>query len=94
MVANMPSTERLDIKLSQQDKALFSRAAALEGVSMAAFLRSAAKERALLAVEREQRIQLTERDFNDFSDAISKAFALNEPLKRALEETVEKVRRA
>jgi uncharacterized protein (DUF1778 family) len=90
----MPSTERLDIKLSQQDKALFSRASALEGVSMAAFLRAAAKDRALLALEREQRIQLTERDFTEFSNAISEAFAANEPLKRALEETREKVRRA
>ena len=90
----MPSTERLDIKLSQQDKALFSRAAALEGVSMAAFLRSAAKERALLALERERRVQLTERDFDDFSDAVAKAFVPSEPLQRALEEVGEKVRRA
>ena len=90
----MTVSERLDIKLSPQDKALFHRAAALEGVSMAAFLRSAAKERALQALERERRITLSEQDFNEFTAAIQQAFAPNKVLNDALKESREKVRRA
>ncbi len=42
----MAVDERLDLKLSAADKQLFAQAAAIEGLSMAAFVRSAAKRRA------------------------------------------------
>lgn len=90
----MAASERLDLKLSKQDKELFTRAAALEGTSVAAFLRAAAKERAYEAIERETRLTLSTRDFDSFSAALEQAFKPNEALEKALKKAGEEIRRA
>ena len=90
----MTASERLDLKVSKQDKALFSHAAALEGTSVAAFLRAAAKQRAYEAIERETRLTLSARNFAAFSEALEQAFEPNEALERAMEKANSDVRRA
>ena len=90
----MVTPERLDLKLSQQDKELFTRAAALEGTSVAAFMRAAAKERAYEAIERETRLRLSSRDFDDFTEALKQAFKPNAALEKALEKAGRDIRRA
>lgn len=90
----MAASERLDLKLSKQDKELFTRAAALEGTSVAAFLRAAAKERAYEAIERETRLTLSTRDFAAFTAALEQAFEPNEALERALKKAGKEIRRA
>jgi uncharacterized protein (DUF1778 family) len=78
--------ERLDLKLSATDKQLLAQGAAIEGLSMAAFVRLAARQRAAEAVQREQQLALSQRDFAAFQAAISQPFAPNPALQDALGE--------
>lgn len=55
----MAVDERLDLKLSAADKQLLAQAAAIEGVSMAAFVRMAAKKRAAEAIQLERQLSLS-----------------------------------
>lgn len=85
--------ERLDLKLSAADKQLFAQAAAIEGLSMAAFVRQAAKQRAAEAIQREQQLALSQRDFTALQAAISQPFSPNPALQEALEQARTRVSR-
>lgn len=89
----MAVDERLDLKLSAADKQLFAQAAAIEGLSMAAFVRQAAKQRAAEAIQREQQLALSQRDFTAFQAAISQPFSPNPALQEALEQARTRVSR-
>ena len=82
----MAVDERLDLKLSAAYKQLFAQAAAIEGGTMAAFVRLAAKQRATEAIERDQQITLSQRDFRAFHAAIAQTFEPNAALRDALEQ--------
>jgi uncharacterized protein (DUF1778 family) len=56
------ASDRLDLKLSSEDKELLIQAAAIEGMSLAAFVRSAAKKQASEAILRERQLQLSQRE--------------------------------
>jgi uncharacterized protein (DUF1778 family) len=85
--------ERLDLKLSAADKQLFAQAAAIKGLSMAAFVRQAAKQRAAEAIQREQQLALSQREFTAFQAAISQPFSPNPALQEALEQARTRVSR-
>jgi uncharacterized protein (DUF1778 family) len=70
--------ERLDLKLSAADKQLFAQAAAIEGVTMAAFVRH-------------QQITLSQQDFKAFHAAIAQTFEPNVALRDALEQARKRV---
>ena len=89
----MPAAARFDLQMDADDKAVVAKAAALMGTTMAGFVRSAAKEKALLLLEREARITLSQRDFNAFAQALDSAFAPNPALKSALAQARRRVRR-
>ena len=78
--------ERLDLKLSAADKHLLAQAAAIEGVTMAAFVRLAARQRAAEAIQRDQQITVSQRDFKAFHAAIARPFEPNQALRDALEQ--------
>lgn len=82
----MAVDECLDLKLSAADKQLFAQSAAIEGVTMAAFMRLAAKQRAAEAIQRDQQITLSQRDFKAFRAAIARPFEPNAALRDALEQ--------
>lgn len=84
---------RFDLKLDADDKELLSRATSLMGVTMAGFVRSAAKEKAQTLLEQESRITLSKRDFLAFNAAIHGAFLPNPALQKALANAA-KVKRA
>ena len=84
---------RFDLKLDAHEKEALARAAALMGTTMAGFVRSAAKEKAQLLLERESRVTLSQRDFGAFARALDGAFKPNRKLKGALAEARRKVRR-
>jgi uncharacterized protein (DUF1778 family) len=86
--------ERLDLKLSTADKQLFAQAAAIEGVSMAAFVRLAAKQRAAEAIQRERLLSLSQRDFTAFHAAIAEPFSPNPALQEAMGQARTRVSRA
>jgi len=87
----MAVDERLDLKLSAADKQLFAQAAAIEGLSMAAFVRSAAKQRAALAIQQERQLRLSQQDFTAFQAAITEPFAPNPALQAALNDAANRV---
>lgn len=84
---------RFDLTMDADEKDVVSRAAALMGSTMAGFVRAAAKEKALILLDRESRVTLSKRDFAAFSKALNGAFAPNRALKSALTQAKAKVRR-
>jgi uncharacterized protein (DUF1778 family) len=89
----MTATARFDLKLDADDKDLLSRAASLMGTTMAGFVRSAAKEKAQILLERETRVALSARDFLAFNSAIEGAFHPTPAKKKAIKAAA-KVKRA
>lgn len=59
-------TERLEMRLSREQRALLERAAALEGQAMASFVRSKLVESAQQVIDRHARTTLSARDFERF----------------------------
>jgi Uncharacterized protein conserved in bacteria len=90
----MTATARFDLKLQNDEKELFSQAAALMGTTTAGFVRAAAKEKARALLEQETRAVISAQDFAKFSTALDKAFAPNEALKGALKGARQSVHRA
>ena len=90
----MPATARFDLKMNADEKEIVARAAALMGITMAGFVRAAAKEKAIALLELESRVTLSKRDFNALSRALSGAFKPNRALNGAIKEATAKVRRA
>ena len=90
----MPATARFDLKMDAEEKDIIVKAAALTGTSMAGFVRSAAREKAMQLLEREARITLSRKDFEVFTQALEQAFEPNAALQRALDQVRKDVRRA
>lgn len=88
------ASDRLDLKLSSDDKDLLMQAATIEGMSLAAFVRSAAKKQASEAILRERQLQLSQRDFDAFHAAIHEPFLPALPLEEALQRARSQVKRA
>lgn len=80
----MPATTRFDLKMDAEEKDIVSRAAALMGTTMAAFVRMAAKEKARELLDRESRITMTAQDFDAFTTALDGAFTPNAALQNAM----------
>lgn len=80
----MPTAARFDLKMDVDEKDLVSRAAALAGTTMAAFVRTAAKEKARELLDRESRITMSAKDFQEFTMALNGAFTPNAALQNAL----------
>ena len=90
----MATLARFDLKLDKEDKEMLAEAATLMGTTMAGFVRTAAKEKALAVIDQEARLSLTRRDFDAFSTALDRAFAPNQPLQEALATARKDVKRA
>ena len=75
---------RFDLTMDAAEKDVLSRAAALMGTTMAAFVRSAAKEKAKELLDRESRITMTVQDFDAFTQALNRAFQPNAALQKAM----------
>lgn len=86
---NMTTTARFDLKMDIEEKEIVSRAAALVGTTMAAFVRTAAKDKARQLLDQESRITMTARDFEAFTLALNQAFTPNAALKNAMTEARE-----
>lgn len=67
----MPVVARFKLKMDAEEKAVVSRAAALAGTTMAAFVRAAAKEKARELLDRESRIMMSIQDFQAFTMALN-----------------------
>jgi uncharacterized protein (DUF1778 family) len=80
----MSAVARFDLKMDVEEKDIVSRAAALMGTTMAAFVRTAAKEKARELLDRESRITMTDQDFQAFTKALDGAFTPNDALQNAI----------
>jgi uncharacterized protein (DUF1778 family) len=80
----MSAIARFDLTMDVEEKEIVSRAAALMGTTMAAFVRTAAKEKARELLDRESRITMTTQDFQAFTTALNGAFVPNAALQKAL----------
>ncbi|GFN45411.1 DUF1778 domain-containing protein [Candidatus Regiella insecticola] len=89
----MSTTARFDLKMDINEKKVVSRAAALVGTTMAAFVRAAAKEKARELLDRESRITMSDQDFQVFTSALNVAFSPNAALQNAIS-IAQKVSRA
>lgn len=73
----MPSStqrdERIDLRISTEQKTLLARAASYAGVSLSNFLVSAAADRAKELVAERENVILTARDWKRFLAALDKA---------------------
>jgi uncharacterized protein (DUF1778 family) len=89
----MSAVARFDLKMDVEEKEVVSRAAALVGTTMAAFVRTAAKEKARELLDRESRITMSAHDFQAFTMALNGTFTPNVALQNALN-VARKVKRA
>ncbi len=80
----MSAVARFDLKMDVEEKAVVARAAALVGTTMAAFVRTAAKEKAQELLDRESRITMSAQDFQAFTAALNGAFSPNAALQNAM----------
>ncbi len=80
----MAAVARFDLKMDADEKDVVARAAALMGTTMAAFVRTAAKEKARELLDRESRITMTPQDFQAFTAALNGAFMPNAALQNAM----------
>jgi uncharacterized protein (DUF1778 family) len=78
------ATARLDLRLSTKDRERIDRAAALAGLPLAAFVRSAVLREADRTVAAESVATLSITESKRFLSALGKAFAPNAALRRAL----------
>jgi uncharacterized protein (DUF1778 family) len=80
----MPATARLDLRLSARDRERIARAASLVGLPLAAFVRTAVLREADQTVAAESVSTLSPSESRRFIAALSKPFAPNAALRRAM----------
>lgn len=84
VVKVMHTVARFDLTMNANEKEFVARAAALKGVTMAAFVRSAAKEKARELLAQETQVTMTSQDFQAFTAALNSAFMPNTALQNAI----------
>ena len=73
MTASSQGYERIDLRTSPETKELIVRAACAAGMSVSAFLLSAAQERARQVLAEQELLVFTARDWNAFVAAVGNA---------------------
>ncbi len=85
MTTTPSKRERLEARVSPEQKALLQRAAALEGRSLTDFILSSIQTAAQAAIEKHERMTLTARDSTVFVEALLDSAAPNARLRAAAE---------
>jgi len=80
----MSAVVRFDLKMDVEEKDMVSHAATLVGTTMAAFVCTAAKEKARVLLDRESRIKMSSQDFQALTVALNGTFTPNVALQNAL----------
>ena len=82
--------ERLETRVTADQKSLIERAAALQGRTVTDFVLTSVQEAARRAIEEHQRIELSVRDSQAFVEALIRP----QPVNDRLRDTVRRYRRA
>ncbi|EMH4163256.1 DUF1778 domain-containing protein [Pluralibacter gergoviae] len=77
--------QRIDLRLTEDDKNIIEEAAAMSNQTVTQFLVSSACEHAAQVIEQHRRLVLNEESWNQVMDAISNPPTPNERIKRAAE---------
>lgn len=75
--------QRIDLRLTDDDKTIIEEAAALSNQTITQFMLSSASERAAEVIEQHRRLVLSEESWNLVMDAISNPPQPNDRIKRA-----------
>lgn len=75
--------QRIDLRLTEDDKNMIEEAAAMTNQSISQFMVSTASERAAEVIDQHRRLVLSEASWNTVMDAISNPPASNDRLKQA-----------
>ena len=75
--------QRIDLRLTDDDKSIIEEAAAMSNQSITQFMVSSASERAVKVIEQHRRLVLSEESWNLVMEAISNPPVPNDKLKRA-----------
>ncbi|NUL35994.1 DUF1778 domain-containing protein [Kosakonia sacchari] len=75
--------QRIDLRLTDEDKKMIEEAAAMTNQTITQFLLSSASERAAEVIEQHRRLVLSEASWNRVMDAIENPPTPNDKLKRA-----------
>lgn len=75
--------QRIDLRLSNDDKSMIEEAAAMTNQTITQFMVSSASERAAEVIEQHRRLVLSEESWNLVMDALSQPPEPNEKLQRA-----------
>lgn len=75
--------QRIDLRLTEDDKNMIEEAAAMTNQSISQFMVSTASERAAEVIDQHRRLALSEASSNTVMDAISNPPAPNDRLKQA-----------
>lgn len=75
--------QRIDLRLTDEDKKMIEEAAAMTNQTITQFLVSSASERAAEVIEQHRRLVLNEASWNRVMDAIENPPAPNDKLKLA-----------
>lgn len=81
--SNSPKTQRLEARITEEQKALFQRAADLEGRSLTSFVVASLQQAAEETIHRHEVIELSPRDSISFVEALLNAPEPNENLRAA-----------
>jgi uncharacterized protein (DUF1778 family) len=77
----MAVAERLDARITAEEKELLQEAAAAKGLTLTAFVTSSAREAALKVLKEQHVIELGRRDQQAFAEAMLKPETPNERLR-------------
>lgn len=80
----MPATERLEVRIDPEDKAVLTKAAALAGVKLSTFVMAPALKQARRLVRETEQIVTTKRGFRDLLDALENPPEPTKALKAAM----------
>jgi uncharacterized protein (DUF1778 family) len=79
-------SERLEVRVSSEEKATLETAAAISGLSISAYLRSRLLEQAQAEILAQQNLVLSRQDWALFSDSLDNPPPANAALQQALTE--------
>lgn len=81
----MTTTARLDLRLNAHDKERITKAAALRGIAVSAFVRDAVLREADTAIAADTAVTLSEQESRRFLAALNQPFMPNDRLHKAME---------
>ncbi|HRG49111.1 MAG: DUF1778 domain-containing protein [Leptospiraceae bacterium] len=79
-----PKEERIELRVSNEQKSIIEKAANINGLSLSSYMLSQALQSARIDIENSELIKLTNKDRDLFVNSIEKKYNPNRALKQAM----------